>query len=134
MTDYIFRFLIAGGVMGVLDALWLTTVANTFYKSQIGSLLLTKPNMVAAMLFYFIYLVGVVVFVINPAISKGSWVYALGMGALFGLVAYATYDLTNLATLKGFTNKLVVVDLIWGAFLTATVSVVTYAVYQRWIA
>ncbi|MEO5950284.1 MAG: DUF2177 family protein [Candidatus Saccharimonadales bacterium] len=131
MTDFIIRFLIAGGVMGVFDAFWLTVVANKFYKSQIGTLLLEKPNMTAAILFYIIYVVGVVVFVISPALEKGSWLYALTYGALFGLVAYATYDLTNLSTIKGFTVKLVVVDLLWGAFLTAGVSVITYAIIRQ---
>ncbi len=131
MTDFIVRLLVAGGVMGVFDALWLSIVANKFYKSQIGSLLLEKPNMVAAVLFYVIYVVGVVAFVITPALEKGSWQYALGYGALFGLVAYATYDLTNLSTIKGFTVKLVVVDMLWGAFLTAAVSIITYGIIKQ---
>lgn len=127
---FITRLLIAGAIMGILDALWLTLVANKFYKSQLGSLLLDKPNMMAAVVFYVIYVVGVVAFVITPALDKGSWLHALGFGALFGLVAYATYDLTNLATLKGFPAKLVVVDLLWGAVLTAIVSALTYAVVR----
>ena len=125
------RLLVAGGVMGVLDWIWLGTVAKTFYRSQIGKLLLEKPNMTAAVLFYLIYVVGVVVFVISPALEKGSLSYALTRGALFGFVAYATYDLTNLATMKGFTTKVVVVDLAWGALLTATVAGVTFAILHR---
>lgn len=122
MQDVIVRLLVAGGIMGVLDALWLSVVANKFYKSQIGESLLDKPNMPAAVAFYVIYVVGVILFVINPALEKGSWQHAVVYGALFGFVAYATYDLTNLATLKGWTTKLVVVDLLWGALLTAVVS------------
>ena len=125
------RLLVAGGVMGVLDWIWLGTVAKTFYRSQIGKLLLEKPNMTAAVLFYLIYVVGVVTFVISPALEKGSLGYALTRGALFGFVAYATYDLTNLATMKGFTTKVVVVDLAWGALLTATVAGVTFAILHR---
>ena len=125
------RLLVAGGVMGVLDWIWLGTVAKTFYRTQIGKLLLDKPNMTAAVLFYLIYVVGVVVFVISPALEKGSLSYALTRGALFGFVAYATYDLTNLATMKGFTTKVVVVDLAWGALLTATVASVTFAILHR---
>src|SRR3990167_7765647 len=105
MTDFLLRFIIAGGVMGALDALWLMFVANKFYKSQIGNLLLDKPNTTPALIFYVIYIVGIVAFVIAPALEKGSLVHAVGYGALFGLVAYATYDLTNLSTLKGFTSK-----------------------------
>jgi uncharacterized membrane protein len=132
MNDLIVRVLVAGGVMGVFDALWLTVVASKFYKSQIGSLLLEKPNMTAAIIFYVIYVVGVVAFVISPALEKGSWQYALGYGALFGFVAYATYDLTNLSTLKGFTLKVVIVDMIWGVCLTAAVSVIAYGIIRQW--
>jgi uncharacterized membrane protein len=117
--------------MGVLDALWLMFVANKFYKSQIGNLLLDKPNMVPAIIFYVIYVVGVVAFVIAPALEKGSLVHAVGYGALFGLVAYATYDLTNLSTLKGFTSKVVIVDLLWGAFITAAVAGIAYLILHK---
>lgn len=133
MNDLIVRVLVAGGVMGVFDALWLTVVASKFYKSQIGSLLLEKSNMTAAIIFYVIYVVGVVAFVISPALEKGSWQYALGYGALFGFVAYATYDLTNLSTLKGFTLKVVIVDMIWGVCLTAAVSVIAYGIIRQWL-
>lgn len=133
MGDFIIRFLVAGGIMGVLDALWLTVIASKFYKSNIGSLLLEKPNMIAAIMFYIIYVVGVVAFVLSPALEKGSWLYALGYGALFGFVAYATYDLTNLSTIKGFTLKVVIVDMIWGVCLTGAVSVIAYGVIRHWL-
>lgn len=133
MSEFIIRFLIAGGVMGVFDALWLTAMTSRFYKSQIGSLLLEKPNMAAAVVFYVIYVVGVVAFVLSPALEKGSWLHALGYGALFGFVAYATYDLTNLSTVKGFTLKVVIVDMIWGACLTAAVSVIAYGIIRQWL-
>ena len=131
--ELLVRLAISGVVMGVLDAMWLSVVANKFYKSQIGQLLLDKPNMAAAVTFYVVYLIGVVVFVVNPAIEKESWRHALGYGALFGLVAYATYDLTNLATLKAWPIKLVVVDLIWGTILTAVVALATYGVIRTWL-
>lgn len=131
--DFIVRLLISGVVMGILDGVWLSVVANKFYKSQIGQLLLDKPNMAAAVAFYVIYLVGVAAFVITPALEKGSWMYAAAYGALFGLVAYATYDLTNLATLKAWPLKLVVVDLIWGMLLTAVVATATYGIIRTWI-
>jgi uncharacterized membrane protein len=117
--------------MAIFDAVWLSVIANKFYKSQIGSLLLEKPNMPAAVVFYLIYVLGVVMFVIRPALEKGSWTHAAIYGALFGFVAYATYDLTNLATLKGFTLKLVLVDLVWGALLTSAVATLTYLVLHR---
>ncbi|MFZ1812159.1 MAG: DUF2177 family protein [Candidatus Saccharimonadales bacterium] len=126
MQGFVVKVLVAGGVMGVLDAVWLGVIASKFYKSQVGSLLLEKPNMAAAVIFYLIYIVGIVVFVLTPALEKDSWQHAVGYGALFGFVAYATYDLTNLATLKGWTTTLVIVDLLWGAALTATVAGVSY--------
>jgi len=132
MMDFIIRFATAGVVFAAIDAVWLSLVANKFYKSQIGTLLLDKPNFVAAVLFYVIFLIGLVVFVINPALVAGNWKVALGLGALFGFVCYATYDLTNLATLKGFPVKLVIVDLIWGTTVTATVSLVTYYIATKW--
>lgn len=84
MGDFVTRFLVAGGIMAVLDAVWLSVIANSFYKSQVGKLLLDKPNMPAAVVFYFIYVVGIVAFVLAPALEKGSWQHAVGYGALFG--------------------------------------------------
>lgn len=132
MTEFITRFLTAGVVFALIDAVWLSVVANKFYKSQIGDLLLDKPNLIAAVLFYVIFLVGLVVFVLNPSILAHDWLKALGLGALLGFVAYATYDLTNLSTLKGFPVKLVIVDLIWGTVLTASVSTATYFIVTKW--
>ena len=127
------KLLVTGGVMGALDAIWLGVVAKKFYQSQIGPLMLERPNMTAAVIFYVIYVVGIVLFVLNPALEKQSWQHAAVYGALFGLVAYATYDLTNLATLKGWTIKMVVVDLLWGTILTATVATVSYFLVRLWI-
>lgn len=132
MVEFIIRFVAAGVIFALIDAVWLSLVANKFYKSQIGELLLKKPNFVAAVLFYIIFLIGLVVFVLNPALSAQDWTWALGLGALFGFVTYATYDLTNLSTLKGFPVKLVVVDMAWGMFVTAAVSVSSYLLLTSW--
>jgi uncharacterized membrane protein len=94
---------------------------------------LDKPQVLPAALFYLIYIVGVVLLVVNPALEKESWLHALGYGALLGLVAYATYDLTNLATVNGFSAKVVVIDLLWGMFITATVSLLTYFAAKTWL-
>lgn len=131
MGSFLIKLLVAGGVMGVIDALWLGVVANKLYKDELGNLLLEKPNMVAAVLFYIIFVIGIVVFAVLPAAQAGDWKVALGLGSLLGLVSYATYDLTNLATLKGFPVKIVIIDLIWGAALTATVATVTYLVTSK---
>lgn len=132
MGQFLIKLLVAGGIMGIIDAIWLSVVANKFYKTQLGPLLLEKPNMIAAIVFYIIYVIGIVVFAVMPAVAAGDWKVALGLGALLGLVAYATYDLTNLATLKGFPLKIVIVDLIWGTVLTATVATATYTVFTKW--
>lgn len=133
MTDFIVRMLVAGGIMGAIDAVWLSVIASRFYKSQIGSLLLDKPNMPAAVIFYVTYVFGIVLFVVNPAVEKLSLSQAVLYGAAFGGIAYATYDLTNLATLKHWTVKLVVVDIVWGMVLTGFVSAVTYWIVKTWL-
>lgn len=110
----------------VLDILWLRFVALNFYQREIGHLLLEDFNFVAAGLFYLLFIAGVVVFVVVPALQAGSWKTALVLGALFGLVTYATYDLTNLATLKGWSPLVTVVDIAWGAVLTSTSAIIGY--------
>ncbi|QQS21875.1 DUF2177 family protein [Candidatus Saccharibacteria bacterium] len=129
---YVMQLLVAGGVMGLLDFVWLGYIAKRLYYSEMGNILLEKFNMVPALLFYVIYVIGVVVFVINPALAKGSLAYAAGYGALFGLVAYATYDLTSLAVVKGFSTKIVVIDMVWGMALTAVVASIAYLVVHKW--
>ncbi len=131
--DVVIKLLVAGGVMGLMDFLWLGYVAKKLYYGEMGALLLKKFNTMPALLFYAIYVVGTIIFVVNPALEKSSWQHALGYGALFGFATYATYDLTNLATLKGFSTKVVVVDLLWGTFLTAVVCVLTYLAMKGWV-
>jgi uncharacterized membrane protein len=114
-----------------LDFCWLSTMSPTVYQDEIGPLLLAHPRMGAAVLFYLIYLVGVVVFVVNRALEQRSLRTAAVLGALFGVVAYATYDLTNLATLEGFTVRLAVIDMIWGAVVTASAASVGYLAASR---
>lgn len=120
--DVVAAFFASGLVMGVLDYIWLGTIARGFYFSELNDILRKKPRCVPALLFYALYVIGVVVFVVNPAIEAGSLGQAVGYGALFGMVAYATYDLTNLATLRNFSWKVVIVDLLWGTFLTASMA------------
>lgn len=131
MSDFIIRYLVAGALFAIIDGIWLSFVANKLYRSQLGPLLLDKPNLPAAVVFYLVFLVGLVVFVINPAVNSGDWKVALGLGALFGFVTYATYDLTNLATLKGYPLTITIVDLIWGTVLTASVSLAAFFILQR---
>lgn len=114
-----------------LDMVWLGVVAKTFYTKQIGFLMTPKVNWAAAILFYLLFLAGLVVFVIAPAVEKDSWMRALRLGALFGLITYATYDLTNLATLKDWPLALTMVDLIWGTILAGSVSAGTYLIARK---
>ncbi|MFN3858064.1 MAG: DUF2177 family protein [Caulobacter sp.] len=123
---FIAAYIAAGAAFVVLDFLWLAVIAQKLYQREIGGLLLEKPNMVAAVAFYLLYLAGVVFFAVRPALATGSWTTALVTGAIFGLVAYATYDLTNMATLKGFSWTIVAADLAWGAFVTAAIATAGY--------
>ncbi|HOU30710.1 MAG TPA: DUF2177 family protein [Bacteroidales bacterium] len=123
---FIRLYLIALPVFFVIDMIWLVLIARNFYKEQIGFIMKPEINWVAAILFYLLFIAGLVVFVISPAVEKRTWIHALGYGALFGLVTYATYDLTNLATLKEWPLKVTIIDLIWGTLLASSVSVVTY--------
>lgn len=110
-----------------LDFAWLSLVARGLYVHEIGPLLLPQGRLAPAVGFYMLYVAGVVVFVVAPALERRSWTRAAGLGALFGLVAYSAYDLTNLATLKGFTATLAAVDLAWGAAVTAAAAAAGYA-------
>lgn len=119
-------YLIALPVFFAIDMIWLGLVAKNFYNAQIGSLMKSDINWAAAIIFYLIFIAGLVVFVITPAMEKSSWMHALLFGALFGFVCYATYDLTNLAVAKSWPLLVTIVDMAWGAVLAATVSTVTY--------
>lgn len=128
---FIKLFLIALPVFFVIDMIWLVLVARDFYQKQIGFLMRPDVNWIAAIIFYLLFISGLVVFVITPAVEKGSWTHALLYGALFGLITYATYDLTNLATLKDWPVLVTIADLIWGSVLAASVSVLTYFIWGR---
>ena len=117
----------------VIDLLWLGVVARSFYRAELGHLMRADVNWVAAFAFYLLFVIGIVVLVVWPAIERESLSRALLFGALFGLVTYAAYDLTNLATLEGFPLRMVVVDLIWGTVLCAGISGITYLASTRMI-
>ena len=129
MRLFLKLYLIALPIFFLVDMIWLGVIAKNFYKNQIGFLMKPDVNWTAAIIFYLLFLVGVVLFVIEPALEKKNLMFALSRGALFGLITYATYDLTNLATLKDWPLKVVVVDMIWGAVLSGTLCGSSY-----WIA
>ncbi|MDP3702287.1 MAG: DUF2177 family protein [Hylemonella sp.] len=128
---FIKLYAIALPVFCVIDMVWLGFVAKNFYRDQIGFLMTSEINWIAAIAFYLLFVVGLVLFVIAPAIEKSSWMHALVFGALFGLITYATYDLTNLATLKDWPVLVTMVDLAWGAALAASVSTATYFIARK---
>ena len=128
---FIKLYLISLSIFLILDGLWLGLIAKTFYAKQIGFLFKTDINWIAALIFYLLFIVALILFVINPAIEKGSLAHALLYGALFGFITYATYDLTNLATLKGWPIMVTIVDLIWGSFVTAAVSSITFLIFTK---
>ena len=124
-------YLTALPVFLAIDMVWLGLVARTFYKNQLGFLMKSEVNWPAAIIFYLLFIVGLVVFVINPALEKNSWLQAVILGGLFGLIAYATYDLTNLATLKNWPLLVTAVDLLWGTILAAGVSLITFLIAKK---
>jgi len=123
-------YIIAFVIFLAIDAVWLGMVAPKFYKAQIGHLMSDKPNLIAALVFYLIFIVGVVYFVIYPAIEAQSISKLIISGALFGFMTYATYDLTNLATLRDWPIQVTIVDLIWGTTLSTLIGLFTYWIYN----
>jgi uncharacterized membrane protein len=114
-----------------IDLVWLGLVAKNFYRQHIGHLMSADVNWVAAATFYLVYIAGIVLFAIKPAFETGSAARALAYGAVFGFIAYATYDLTNQATMKDWPVLVTVVDLAWGTVLTAAVAYLSYQVSSR---
>lgn len=114
-----------------IDLIWLLGIAKNLYRNEMGDLMASEPKLLAGLAFYLLYALGACIFVIVPALSKQSWVYALQYGALFGLFCYMTYDLTNLAVVRNFPVKLAFVDIAWGSFVTALCAGFAYWVGNR---
>lgn len=132
MLKYLGLYGLTTAVFFGIDLVWLTTATGLVYKPYIGDLMLEKPNLPVAAAFYLLYVVGVLVLASLPGYEKGSITVAITRGALFGLLAYATYDLTNLATLKGWAWQVSAIDLVWGTTLTGTVAAAGY-LFARWL-
>ncbi len=126
MAYYLKLYLATLVAFFAVDIVWLTLVARTFYRKYLGFLMAPSPNWAAAIIFYLLFIVGILVLAVLPGLEAGSLKTTLLRGALFGLVAYATYDLTNLATLKDWPLIVTVVDLIWGTVLSTVVSLAGY--------
>lgn len=131
MPSYVWAYFGTLLAMALCDLAWLGTVGAGVYRPRIGALLLERPVLWVAILFYLVYAAGVVIFAVAPALKADSWGRALAMGALFGGFAYATYDLTNLATLRGWSGLVTGLDILWGIALTGTAATAGYLVAHR---
>jgi len=117
----------------IIDIIWLGVIAKGFYRRHLGFILSPDVNWVAAIIFYLMYIVGILFFAVRPALNGSSWQQAALLGGLYGFFTYATYDFTNLATIKDWPLVIVLVDVLWGVCLCMVVSVLSLAV-AKWLA
>lgn len=129
---YLKLYLLTVPIFFVVDIVWLGIVARGFYRRQLDFILSPQVNWAAAVCFYLIYIGGIIFFAVRPALNSGSWRQAAVLGALFGFFTYATYDLTNMATIKEWPLIIVVVDIIWGICLCTLVASLSFAA-SRWL-
>jgi uncharacterized membrane protein len=123
-------FLTLGVFLGI-DSVWLLTMNKNFYGKYLGHLMAEKPNLLIAFGFYLINVVGMMILVINPALKDNSWNKLLIGAMVYGLCTYATYDMTNMATLKNWPTIVTIVDMIWGVTLTTAVSSVVFYILRK---
>ena len=133
MIKYFKLYLVSLAAFLAIDLLWLGLVARSFYQQQLGFIMAPNVNWFAAVIFYLLFNVGILFFVVVPGLESGSLKTTLLRAALFGLITYATYDLTNLATLKDWPVLLTVVDMIWGMVLSILVSYLSFMAGKRLI-
>ena len=126
-------YLVSLAAFFAIDMVWLGLVARPFYQQQLGSLMAPNPNWFVAVIFYLLFVLGLLFFVVVPGLNANSLKATLVRAALFGLVTYATYDLTNLATLKDWPVLLSIVCMLWGTFLSVSVSVISFFAGKRLI-
>ena len=126
MLKYVAAYIGSGVAFAAVDFVWLSTMTNKLYKPVLGPIMAPKPNMTAAVLFYLIMIGGIVFLAIAPALRENSLPRAAINGAVLGFVAYATYDLTNQATLSVWSTRLTVLDLLWGTLLTTVAASAGY--------
>ena len=128
---FLVQYLIVLVVFFAVDLVWLGVIAKDLYAKLLGHLMAKSVNWPAAMIFYLIFILGLVIFVIQPTLADGNLIKGLGLAALFGLVTYATYDLTNLATLRDWPILITVIDLAWGTTLSTLVTLISVLILQR---
>ena len=132
MTRYLIAYFSTLFVFLILDGLWLGVLMGPTYKAQLGPLLLDSPRILPAAIFYAFYVVGIIVFAIMPGVEAQQWQRAALLGALLGLMAYGAYDMTNLATLKGWPLQISLIDLAWGAVVTSLSATAGYFAVSTW--
>lgn len=131
MIKYLKLYLVSLAAFLAIDLLWLGLVARSFYQQYIGFLMAPSPNWFVAIIFYLLFIVGILFFVVVPGLESNSLKATLLRAALFGLITYATYDLTNLATLKDWPALLSIVDMLWGMVLSVLVSYISFMAGKR---
>ena len=133
MTYYLKLYFATLTVFFAVDMLWLVVISRSFYKKHLGFLMAPDINWYAALIFYFLFIFGILIFVVIPGLKENDLPLMLVKAALFGLITYATYDLTNLATIKDWPLIITLVDLAWGMVLTTVVSLAGFFI-GRWLA
>ena len=131
MTKYIFAYIATLTSFVAIDLVWLMWIARPTYVAEMGSLLRKEPQLVAAVVFYLVYAAGLMFFAVAPGLKSGSIMYALLLGGALGLVAYGTYDLTNLSVVEGFNVRIAVIDLAWGTLLSGVTAALVVAITSR---
>jgi uncharacterized membrane protein len=132
ILSYLKLYALTVPVFFAIDMVWLGLVAKGFYQKKLGFILSPSINWVAAVTFYLLFIVGILIFAVRPAMNSNSWVQAIVFGALFGFFTYATYDLSNLATIKDWPLVVVVVDIVWGVCLCTLTALFSYLI-SRWL-
>jgi uncharacterized membrane protein len=133
MLKLLSSYAIATVFFFAIDMLWLGVIAKKLYREKLGFILSDEVNWTAALVFYFIYIAGILFFAVYPALRDFSWQMALLNGAVLGFLCYATYDLTNMATIAKWPLQIVLIDIVWGTVLTGSVSILTYLAATKWL-
>jgi uncharacterized membrane protein len=132
LIQYVYLYILTVPVFFIIDMTWLGVIAKDIYQSKLG-FLLGPVNWPAALTFYFLYIIGIIIFAVAPALEAGSLQRAMVLGALFGFFAYATYDLTNYATIKDWPLTVTLIDLLWGTVLTGSVATLSYLIGKHFL-
>tara|TARA_Y100000590_G_C15071545_1_gene770297 strand:- start:161 stop:577 length:417 start_codon:yes stop_codon:yes gene_type:complete len=131
LKSLLLSFVIVSIIFLLLDIIWLSITVKSLYRPALGDLLIDKPILWAAILFYIIYVIGLTLIILKPALENDSIIQAVWTGFIFGVVAYGTYNLTNMATIKNWSQNIVWIDMIWGGLLTSSSSGLTIYIIRN---